>query len=78
MASKIKKGSFSELDLFERPPWSMLPLEAMLISMVHAVTSGYVVAWRSRGYLWCGLLMEAILIFEAHATTGEQADVHSL
>lgn len=41
--SKMKKGSNSGLDLFERPPLSMLPLEAMLVSMVHAATPGHVV-----------------------------------
>ena len=76
--SKRKKSPFSGLDLFERPPWSMLSLEAMLVPMVHAATPGHVVACSSCGCLWSGLLMEAMLMFETHDTTGGQANVHSL
>ena len=40
--SKVKKDSFSVLHLFERHPWSVLPLEAMLISISHTAVGGHV------------------------------------
>lgn len=42
--SDLKNGSFSVLDLLKRPLRSILPLEAMLVSMVHAVAPGQVEA----------------------------------
>lgn len=38
--SEMEDGPFSALDLFERPPWSTLSLEAMLVSMTHATARG--------------------------------------
>lgn len=38
--SEMENGPFSGLDLFERPSWSMLSLEAMLVSMTHATVRG--------------------------------------
>lgn len=34
----MENGSFSVLSLLERPPWSVLPQEAMLVSVVCATT----------------------------------------
>ena len=59
--SRIKDGSFSRLRLLERPPWSLLPQEAilesrsglpqetMLMSTVRAATRGQVDV-REQGY----------------------------
>lgn len=49
--SKRKKGSFCGLDLLERPPWSMLLLEAML-------TCGLCYSQRSCGCQWSTLPLE--------------------
>ena len=38
--SKTKNGLFSGLVLLKRPPWSVLPLEAMLISVDYAAAPG--------------------------------------
>lgn len=33
-------GSFSGSDLLEGPPWSVMPREATLVSVIHAATPG--------------------------------------
>ena len=48
--SEVKNDSFYRLGLLERPPWSVLPLEAMLFSVDQA-TAG---PWRA---CWCPLSM---------------------
>lgn len=40
--SKRKKGSCCGLDLLERPPWSVLLLEAMLMCVAYATVRGHV------------------------------------
>lgn len=37
----MRKGSVSGLDLLEGPLWSVTPLEAMLVSVVHAATQDH-------------------------------------
>jgi hypothetical protein len=41
---EIKTGSFSGLCLLERPPWSVLLLEAMLVGWVSAIVRNHVEA----------------------------------
>lgn len=40
--SEMENGLFSELDLLKRPPWSILPQETMLESVVYIVAGDHV------------------------------------
>lgn len=63
--SEMKNGSFSWLDLLEISLWSILPPEAMMLSMVHAVAPDQVEALDSCVSPWSGLPLEAMLMSEA-------------
>lgn len=65
---KMENGSFSRLGLLKSPPWFMLPLEAMLASVIHA-------ADKDHADVWSVLLQETRWTSVVCTTDGRQADV---
>ena len=81
--SEMKNGSFSGLNLLEISLWSILPPEAMMLSMVHAVAPDQVEALDSCVSPWSGLPLEAMLMSEAilmsvvHTAMGQEVAILS-
>lgn len=53
----MRNGSLSGLDLLKGTLWSLMPPEAMLVSVVHSAALGYDKAQDPRGCTWSVLAL---------------------
>lgn len=59
--AKMRKGSLSGLDLLKGPPRFLMPLEAMLVSVVHSGTPSHDEAWDPCGFMQSVPLPDALV-----------------
>lgn len=75
---KMGRSSLYGLDLLEGPFWSVMPLEAMLVSVAHAAALSHDKACGPCEHVQCMLLIDALVISSGFAAFRGHLDVSDM